>query len=455
MDPFTVRLRDTLQGRCRIPPDAAVLLAVSGGADSVAMFHAMATLRRPPFARLEVGHVDHGLRGPDSAADSEFVERLAERLGVRFRVRHLRMRQDKDGCGEGLETRARRRRHAALAEMAREAGCGYIALAHHADDQVELFLLRLLRGAGSTGLGGMRWVSPSPADPGLRLVRPMLDLGRDRVREYLDRVRQPHREDASNLDTAIPRNAIRRVLLPWLRDFTGAGVDGILQRTAEVLGAEAEFLEECLARWRQQGAPGGLETLPVALQRLAIRDDLIDQGVAPTFELIERLRRRPGCAQSASGTIRIAFGPDGLRIAQHEPAPQELAPVTGLQGGRGSRVLPDGTRVAWRTISWTGGRPSSRPGVERFDADAVGAAWTLRRWIAGDRFQPLGMRQAASLQNQFVNRKIGRDLRHRLWMACTDSGEIFWVEGLPPGERFKVRSGTRRVLEWRWSREGL
>ncbi|WP_158265364.1 tRNA lysidine(34) synthetase TilS [Blastopirellula marina] len=224
--------------------DRTILVAVSGGADSVALVRLLVELADPATRKkLVVVHFNHRLRGEQSDADAQFVEDLAKGLGVSVRtgIASGGWHRDAKG-GQGLEANARGLRYAFFEEVAREVEARYLVTAHHRDDQIETILHRILRGTGIAGLGGMQtareWL------PGVGLVRPLLSFSRDDIIEYLVSIKQVWREDASNLTIEFTRNRIRNELLPYLRDAYGEHVDNALFR----LGQQARDCQEVIDR---------------------------------------------------------------------------------------------------------------------------------------------------------------------------------------------------------------
>ena len=206
-----------LRRRCRVPAGAGVLVAVSGGADSVALLRVLALLagRRGFEMQLSVAHVNHHLRGADADADALFVQALADGLGLPCELSGVHL--DPAGNREAV---ARRARYGALAQAARRHGASFIATAHHADDQLETLLMRVIRGASVRGLRGIaprRRLRNSDASPPLYVVRPMLAAGRSSVVDFLGVVGQRWREDASNTDTALLRNRLRHQVVPLIK----------------------------------------------------------------------------------------------------------------------------------------------------------------------------------------------------------------------------------------------
>lgn len=438
---------------------AKVLVAVSGGVDSIVLLEVLARLAGRHGWRLAVAHFNHKLRGRSSDADERFVLKTAAKLNLKCLTGRADVRQYARRHKLSIEMAARELRHKFLARTARKLKISTIALAHHADDQVELFFLRLLRGAGGEGLGGMRWRNPSPADPKIELVRPLLSVPKAALLEFARHERIAFRQDATNESRDILRNWIRNELLPRLFDRCGASIQKTIPRLMEILGAEADYVTEAARRWLAARRKRAFGRLPVAVQRRCIQLQLAALGITPGFDLVERLRLSPGRPVTVRQNMAVACDSDG---AVHRVAAVQKAGAAGrfgpefmrleLQAGTGEATF-SGTRIRWRILAGGGRPPAGRHGQwEVFDADKVGSAVILRHWRAGDRFQPIGMASAVKLQDLFTNLKIGREQRHRLVVAATEAGEIFWVEGLRIGERFKLDKSTRRRLKWMWRR---
>jgi len=420
------------------------------------LLHALHRLSQPLGLHLTVAHADHGLRGRSSDADARWVARRAGALGVACVQGKLPVASVRAMDGESLEMTARRLRHQFLAEAAVSHRISALALAHHADDQAELVLLRLLRGTGSDGLGGMAWCSPSPACGQVQLIRPLLDQTKADLRAIAAEWKVAYREDASNQDDAILRNRIRLSLLPEIERRYSPAIRRLLARTAERVGADASFVQSHAECWlASHSVP--YDTLPLALQRAVLRLQMRRLGHEPDFDRIERLRTTEDVQEVAAG-VRMRRNASGLLEITPDPTTRPFlmsSRLVVLQPSGGSLSAGE-TRIRHRVVRR---RPVFKPGqdgagAEYFDADAVGDRIHLRHWQPGDRFQPLGFARPSKLQNLLVNRKVPAERRRRLLVAATASGTIFWVESLPPGERFKVRPASRRFLIWKWRSQG-
>jgi tRNA(Ile)-lysidine synthase len=473
------RTEQNIQNRRLLKRGQSVLVAVSGGLDSMVLFHALHVLSTRHQWRLTVAHFNHQLRGRSSDADEQLVRKTAAALKLPVVVGNADVKRFAKNSGLSIEMAARRLRHEFFARAARKRKIRAVALAHHANDQVELFFLRVLRGAGGEGLAGMKWRSPSPADARIMLVRPLLDVTKEELLEFARKNKVRFREDATNAALDMPRNRLRNELLPLLQRRYQPALTKTVLRLMEIVGAEAEVVGETARQWleirsrsrgdeaqiksgKRKAESGKLETphvvsysftgLPVAVQRRVLRLQLSEAGVPADFELIESLRQSADVPVNLGpqlSVLRDAAGAVGLRLAR----PSDFNPnetVVKL-AGRAGEVTFDGVRVRW----WFAAvkqfkRPAARPACESFDADKVGGKITLRHWRPGDRFQPIGLRSSVKLQDLFTNRKIPRARRRELMMAATEDGEIFWVENLRMGEHFKLTPQTKRRLVWRW-----
>jgi tRNA(Ile)-lysidine synthase len=459
------KVRHLLEEQTILAQGEKVVLAVSGGLDSMVLLDLMDRLRREMEIELHVAHLDHRLR-PESAADSLFVAREADRRGLPCTCGSLDVAGYARRERLSLEDGARRLRYRFLDEVARETGAGKIALGHHAGDQAETVVMHLLRGSGARGLGGMETLRQG------RYLRPMLEFERGALEEYAREASLDFREDSSNADLRFVRNRIRHRLMPQLQRYN-PGIVGTLQRTASLLREEDDFLEivagEALenATWKE-GIPGcgpgkialdasRLLGYHIAVQRRIVRKLL--QGLSTRegpfdFDHVERVlgvARRPD-----SGLHTIAAGLAVQRAG-------ELLIVGRLEGvsAEGVICIPGETAVPEGGISLHAKRmPAScfsaiKLGLGRnravFDAALLGTELCFRNPCPGDRFQPLGMTGHKKLSDFFIDRKWPRLLRDELLLLTRPDGEIVWVVGLRPGHSFRVRPDTQEIVlvEWR------
>ena len=379
-----------------LPRGRLVLVACSGGADSVALLAAAARVG----LRCAAGHVDHGLR-PESASEAERVRELARSLGLDF---HLHRVEGLDVRGAGLEAAAREARYRALAGLAAAAGAEIVATAHTRRDQAETLLLRLVRGAGPGALAGVR--RRRALAPGIDLVRPLLDVGRAATEAYCRERGLSFVDDPHNADPARARARLRS-LWPRLLELNPR-LEEALAGPAALFACEDELLD-ALAR----AAPH----LHPALQRRAVLLEAGKAGVRPERVHVEAILR---LLERGEGAADVPGGRAVVKFERGRPPARPADEVAIAAPGRyewNSRVL----------------EVSGRPG-EGVDVDPGEAPfpWTLRGQRPGDRFRPAG-RRSRKVADLFIDAHIPRDERTRLALLADARGQVFWVEGLGKG----------------------
>ena len=412
-----------------VPSGSRLLIGVSGGADSVALACGLARMATELGLGLAVGHVNHGLRGEESEGDQHFVEELARRLGVPFHARRVDAAAGTGG-GVSLEMACRTLRRAALLDLAAEAGCTVIALAHHRRDQAETVLLRLCRGGSPRGLGGM---APRSHHQGFTWVRPLLDLEPADLRAWLRAEGQGWREDSSNLSADPRRNRLRLEILPLLETRVNPATARHLAEFAAQARAEDEVMASLLGRVRPaRTAEGGadapldlaaIRAQPVGLQRRWVAAWLEEQGLpasALSFAFIERLR---GLDTAESGEWHLAGGRrlrwdagQGLRLVQAMPgaglpadwqAPLPAQGVLALPGGGGCLTVAPGSGFLREKRT----PPHQWPSTLRLSAArAAAASLVVRAWRTGDVLDTFAG-EAVKVQDLFTDQKVPRSAR--------------------------------------------
>lgn len=428
-----------------------VIVAVSGGADSVALLDILASLKEFRLT-LIVAHLNHCLRGSESDGDEAFVRELAARYGLPCEVD----RADVQGISRrnklSLEEAGRVARHAFLHWLAARHRASVIAMAHHADDQAETVLMRLLRGAGGTGLAG---IAPKTCD---RLVRPLLGVTRGEIESYLRARQMTFRTDSSNADTKFLRNRVRHELLPYLASYNPSVRDRLVA-AAEALAADEALLEElvdgAIARHGTEGnglSMSGVRTEPLGVRlRLYRRALLLAKGNlarigSRNLQAIDRLvfSARP------NGTLTL---PDGVRVARRydavtfAPAPEEALaelPERVLEGP-GTYAIPGGGALQVEEAGFTGAWQGVPASVAYFDADAAPFPWLVRTFKAGDRIMPLGLAGHKKVKDLFIDEKVPLAARRRVPLLF--SGErLIWVCGLRISAETRLTERTGRVI---------
>jgi tRNA(Ile)-lysidine synthase len=430
-----------------------ILVAVSGGVDSMLLLHLLHNLAFAHRWKLTVAHFNHQLRGSASEADARCVQQAARRLGLKSVVGRTDVAAKARAAGISLEMAGRKSRHDFLARTARRLRIPTVALAHHADDQVELFFLRLLRGTSGRGLAGMQWTSPSPSDPSILLVRPLLDQTKAALRQLAQAAGVDFSEDATNASSYIHRNRVRHELLPLLRQHYQPRLSERVLSLIELTGAEAELATALAQRWLAAKRRTKFDQLPKAVQRRIVYLQLLPMAPSPDFDLVERLRTAGGQPVSVGTGQWVSRKADGLLRCQKIQTPEFDSARMEIELTKGKRQVHFGQlALAWEIIQLSGTSLAREPNLEYFDADKVGGTIWLRHWQPGDRFQPIGMKSPRKLQDLFTDLKVPRSQRHQRVVAATKLGELFWVEGLRMAEGFKLEANTIRRLKWQWTK---
>jgi tRNA(Ile)-lysidine synthase len=443
----------------------AVLVAVSGGPDSVALLHLLAERAAAWKLRLEIAHLDHGLR-EESARDADFVRLVAENLALPLHTERVDVRDLQRRWHLSIEAAGRKARYRFLQTTADRHGFNKVALAHHADDNAETLLLNLLRGSGRLGLGGM-----PPVRAG-RIIRPLIRTHRADILDYLRRRNLSALADPSNRDNGFLRNRIRNQLIPLLERDYQPGVRAVLHRSAEALRDEEEWIESLiqplLEQARVAGPPGQLTLdagvlrgFPSAVQRRVVRAGLgFVQGdlrriafvhIEGTLTLINRpgnggpLHLPGGLRVERRGNI-LAIGRGDSGLPGQNPSPPEINYSYQLERCGVVTVAETGESIVLTAVEPESADPNAAgPRTVFLDAAAVEFPVTIRNFRPGDRFVPLGMEGTQKLKKFFIDHKVPRDQRRRCPLLLS-RGRILWVAGHRISREARLTRQTRQVL---------
>ena len=463
---FEDRVLAALDGAGLAAPGTVLLAAVSGGADSVAMLRALAAIAEPRALPLVAAHLHHGIR-PEADGDAAFVQALCNRLAIDVHVECVDVPSAARAAHCSIEMQAREMRYDFLRRMAHPLGATAILTAHTRDDQAETLLLNLCRGAGPSALGG---IPPDTVIKGCRLVRPLLHITRRDIEDYLQSIGQDWREDASNLDTAYRRNAVRHRILPLLKEWLNPQATEALARAADLLYAEHQLLDELAAAQRASVNPDDasdilwlepFRPLPLALRRRLLASWLRDAAPPPQvrFDLVERidaLARETdggGCIR-VSPTLEIRHEYDRLRRLVLSAA-DEAAPIDAVEIAiPGVTPLPGfGGEVEVQLASGFTREPSAIPGTYpaqvhiRYDA-ATPPRIIVRARQPGDRIAMIGMPGERKVQDILTDAKIPATQRDRIPVFTIDA-EVVWIPGCRPSRHWAVPSPAAPSLNIR------
>jgi tRNA(Ile)-lysidine synthase len=486
--PIEQEILETIRMMRVLIPGDRVGVAVSGGADSVALLRLLEKLRGELGVTLLVLHLDHQLRGEESRADAQFVADLARQRGLELVLQREDVAAEAKRRGWNLEDAARRLRYAFFQRVVEQGRATRVAVAHTADDQAETVLAHIIRGTGPAGLAGIYPIAAC-------VVRPLLPARRRHLREYLNQLGQPWREDSTNSDLHRLRARIRSQLLPYLeRDFSPS----IVSHLAELarLSREEQVFWDALVEDRYRACVNGTgEVRTLRIQDLlapfgpsanVVRDEAPIAGgsVAPWRVLTERLIRRAyGEMRGDRRDLSAAHVEQVIHLATKSTSGQRTELPRGITverhfdgllfsrghptGGRSSEGETPASENAYqylvslpkrgtttvsvpelqscfclKVIDWPLDASETKRDSGALDADLLKAPLVLRNWRAGDAYRPRGRRHAQKLKRMFLARRIPRSERYR-WPVLESAGHVIWARGMPPAEEFCATESTR------------
>ncbi|MFQ6059411.1 MAG: tRNA lysidine(34) synthetase TilS [Anaerolineae bacterium] len=474
-------VRRTIDEHRMFDPGEMVVVGVSGGPDSLCLLHVLRELRGEYGIRLHVAHLDHQIRGQESADDAAFVARIAEEWGIPATIATRDVPAYARERRLAIEEAARQARYAFLAQVAQEVGARKVAVAHNADDQVESVLMHFLRGAGLAGLRGMQPISPWPSQPvtkppvNLILLRPLLEVPRTEIEAYCRQHHLQPRFDRSNLDTTYYRNRLRHELIPLLETYN-PGVREVLRRSAKVIADDYDYLRNQGRRaWEQvvTEADGGFtfalepwRQLHPSLQRQLLREAIrrLRRGLrninwVHIEDALKVIHERPtGSIATLPQGLQLFKGYESFTVGEALPRPDlplltvERLPLT----IPGATPLPGSNwqveaRILPRDELTEEHFSDANPWQTVLDYDRAGPELALRRRRPGDRFQPLGLGGREKTVSAFmINEKIPAHIRDELPLVVSPQ-HIVWIPGWRLDERVKITEDTERVLELEFS----
>lgn len=454
LSPLALKVERTVLRHRLLDPAQRILVAVSGGPDSVALLGILWELRFRWAWDLKVAHVHHGLRAQDAEEDMAFVQSMARGLGLDFLLRQAQPGSLKLP-GRSLQESAREARYKFLEEMALECGAQAIALAHQADDQAETVLAALIRGAGLRGLAAM------PYRKGL-LVRPLLEVGREEILKYLEERGLGFRFDPSNQDRRYLRVRIRCELLPLLRERFNEAIRDVLCRTARLCALEDEYLGqevEQLCKSMLHGEGGGIcislkdfHELPRALRlrllRLgyaSIKGNTRGLGMEHA-EAMDDLASQRGPERWLNLPGNIRFGVSGGNILMLKPEKLRRNSFSYRVIAPGRTWVPEaGLSINWDVLEVKEGLPEKSQKEVLMDMDGIQGPMVLRSPAPGDRLRPRGLGGSKKLQDLLVDAHVPRRQRWRVPILADEKG-VLWVVGHRLDERVSPGPSTRRIL---------
>ncbi len=453
-------VREFLSNRSLV--DCSLVIAVSGGIDSMTLLHLLYDLKDELELELSVAHLDHGLRGTASKRDADFVRNAAEKLGLPSIVEKRDVEALTDP-GSSPEEAARKIRYDFLAEVREKEAADFVALGHNRDDQVETVLMHLIQGSGLRGLGGMDPVRDF-------YIRPLLSTSRRAIRDYAKANGLDYRRDETNQDTGYLRNRIRHELLPELAENYNPRIRQKVKELSTIAGEAHSFLQEkvteVLAELAIEKAQKEIRFQRREIQELhpylkkaiirrlirEVRGSLKDVTSRHVQDVIDQLEQNPARTQLdlpgitftlQNGTGRFLKG----RI--EDPGQASIEFNYEIAPGETLELEETGMELS---LKRTTGSATPDPGdfpadslTEVVDWGKVERPIHVRNRKPGDRFVPLGMEGEKKLKDFFIDEKVPREERNYVPLVCDENG-ILWVVGYRMDERYKINNTTEKGL---------
>lgn len=434
-----------------------VLLAVSGGVDSIVLLDVMARFVPALRLRLGVAHFNHGLR-ESAAKDADFVRDVSQKHGIKPFMGSADIRRMADEEGRSIEEIARRERYDFLERIARRHRFDLVMTGHTATDNAETLLMNLLRGSGVTGLAG---IPPTRRLSGNTLLaRPLLESMREDVEQYAEAAGLKWREDETNNSVDFTRNRIRHELMPVLKKFNPSVVS-TLNTTAALMRDFDRYLAgsvETAARSAMVDEPVPNERAVLDGRQLkhlqpAIRGEVLQRVMFETFatpplsyaaveRCLDLLWKDTGARASLGGRLEGLRDRDNLVLVKNPPIVRDVDKTFRA----GQTVEAGELLLVTALIDRENVRFTSNPKIEFIDADKLPERLTIRSWREGDRFHPLGMKGEKKVSDFLIDSKVPLD-RKRQVLVVTDGKHILWVCGMRIDERYRVGKETKRVLK--------
>ena len=468
MDKLAIKVKKIITETGMALPGDKVLMAVSGGPDSVAMAHIFAGLRDELKIELSIGHLDHSARGVESEEDARFVVALGESLGVKTFVDKIDVAGERQKYKTSFQETARILRRNFLETALEKFGGNRIALGHIADDQAETFLINLLRGSGLKGLAGM------PSISGF-YVRPLLGCFKNEILEYLSSHGLAFRDDKSNAERDYLRNRIRLDLIPHLEQFYNVNIKQNIIETANIIRDEdnylAELVETVFAGISHPFSDGS-QSVELIVSRLndfppAIRKRLVRHAIFLVKGDLRKISSRhihdvlklvmadiSGKRVCLPGNLSAILAGGVLRVYKKVVPPRGVKVKRVYSQAKVSLSIPGDTCISGSPVTFKArlvpkidhdfsAAPSNKAWL---DFDKTGGSILIRFFQPGDVFVPLGMTGSKKLKSFFIDEKTPMDARRHIPLLATSANDIIWVFDKRISNKYRVTEGTRKVL---------
>jgi len=408
-----------------------LLLAISGGADSVCLFFALKELGY----NVELAHCNFKLRGKESDEDEYFVRELANKYGVKYHVNSFETQKYASEQKISIQMAARDLRYKWFDELLAVNNLDFVITAHHKDDNVETFFINLIRGTGVNGLCGIKAKNK-------KIIRPLLEISRQEIESYLTKNKIKYRNDSSNSEVKYLRNKIRHQLMPLLKEMN-PNIEQIITNEIFVLDGVSKVFQEQMTAIKERllVQKEGIYKLNISelieLQHLEVIlfEILKPFGFSEVDQIIKAINSQSG-KQFFSDTYQLIIDREQIIISALENHQEDIE----------IREIEIEIKNPL-TMKFAGSLDFSlnkNPNVAKLDFDKLSFPLKLRKWKNGDKFKPLGMRNFKKVSDFFIDEKYSILAKQKQWILCSED-DIVWIVGNRIDDRYKIETHTKKV----------
>ncbi len=433
------QFRNCMTDNCGVNASDRILVALSGGADSVALLH---LLLQNGFSCV-AAHCNFSLRGLESDGDEAFVKELCRSWNVELHTIQFDTRAHSQAHKVSIEMAARQLRYQWFEQLLVDTGTQYLATGHHGNDAIETFLLNLVRGTGIKGLTGMAWRNQ-------HIIRPLLAASAREVLDYCESNQLQFRTDSSNMETHYQRNKIRHQIVPLLEELNPSFFETMqhnmayLREAEQVLATEIQRVKDQMVAQTEDALLIPIRLIVEHPQKQTMLYEILRPYGFPGQimpSIINSLSGIPG-KQFFSATHRLVIDRFNLILVAQSHAEPEVYAIEG-----GQTLMHQPLKMELRTFDKPADYHFPKESWKvHLDADLIDFPLTIRKMQAGDKFQPLGMQQFKKISDFFVDQKMSLIDKEKVWLL-TNGCDIIWVMGQRMDDRYKITPTTKNILE--------
>ncbi|URZ14695.1 tRNA lysidine(34) synthetase TilS [Clostridium felsineum] len=454
---------NTIEKNSMIKENDRIVVAVSGGPDSICLLHLLFKLKDKFSLSICVAHVNHCIRGEAADKDEEYVKKFCKKLNIQFYVKKVDVNKIAKEKKLSSEMAGREIRYEFFEEVKRKFGANKIAIAHNANDQAETIMMRIIRGTGTEGIKGIR-----PVRDGY-YIRPLIETKRLDIEKYCEDEKLMPRIDATNLERDYNRNKIRLDLIPYIIDNFNEDIVGSLNRLAELVTIDNDYLEK-VAKSEYKLYCNECEKQVIISKKAFFSDAAILSRVIRKAILYlvsskynfekKHIDSIIKCQKSATGKqinlpssmiVYNNYGDIYLKLKKEEKCISNKEYILNIN--ETNAIHEEKLIIGIKLIHNSNDiNLKQSDNIKYFDADKAGKNITVRYRVDGDKFMPLGMKNNKKLKDIFINLKIPREERKKIPLICF-GGEIAWITKFKISEKFKIDNNTKKILEIKIERE--